>query len=235
MANATIASSSLIVFTRYPKAGQTKTRLIPALGAAGAATLQRHMTEYLIGKLQPFCQAQSLCLNVHFAGGSQSQMLAWLGPGIALTPQCAGSLGEKLIYAMAQAFAAGRQQVIAIGSDCPAISSQEIGQALSFLPSCDVVLGPAVDGGYYLIALKAMHPCLFQDIPWGTHQVLETTKAIADKHGLSVALLPVLTDIDRPADLPLWTALRSAESQSSLPLSTFETADSSSSSPQIEL
>lgn len=204
------ASSSLIVFTRYPQAGQTKTRLIPVLGASGAAMLQRQMTEHLIDKLQPFCQVRSLYLNVHFAGGSQSQMTAWLGSDINLTTQCAGSLGEKLIYATTQAFLEGRQQAIVIGSDCPAISGKEIDRSLALLESFDVVLGPAADGGYYLIALKAMHRCLFQGIPWGTSGVLVATKAIARRHHLSVALLPVLADIDRPEDLPLWEAQKAS-------------------------
>lgn len=246
-------SSSLIVFTRYPQAGQTKTRLIPALGAAGAATLQRQMTEHLIEKLQPLCQGRSLYLSVHFAGGSQSQLIDWLGPDVALTPQCAGSLGEKLIYATTQAFLEGRQQVIIIGSDCPAIGSKEIDRALASLKSFDVVLGPAADGGYYLIALKAAHCCLFKGIPWGTNRVFETTQAIACKHQLSVALLDVLADIDRPEDLLIWEAQkesrdRAKQTTSSIPATSrsvtldlqsqdccLKTTESLSNRPQNEL
>lgn len=205
-ANPLALSSSLIVFTRYPQVGQTKTRLIPALGATGAAQLQRQMTEYLIERLRPFCMARSLHLAVHFAGGSQSEVRAWLGTDVALTPQCSGSLGERLIHALTQTFREGKQRAIAIGSDCPAISGRELDQSLSLLNSCDVVLGPAADGGYYLIAIKAMHRCLFEGIPWGTERVLEVTEAIALRQNLSVSLLDVLSDIDRPEDLPLWDA-----------------------------
>lgn len=196
----------LLVFTRYPQAGQTKTRLIPALGAAGAASLQRQMTEHLLRQIQPFCLAQQINLKIHFAGGSRAQMLNWLGSDVSLISQCTGSLGQKLIFALTQAFTEGTTRAIVIGSDCPTLGNREIAQALGQLNSHDVVLGPAADGGYYLIALRAMHRCLFEDIPWGTDQVLAMTQAIAHRHHLSVAQLGILTDIDRPEDLPIWEA-----------------------------
>ncbi len=199
-------SDCLIIFTRYPQAGQTKTRLIPALGAAGAASLQRQMTEHLLRQFQPFCTEKQIGLQVHFAGGSAAQMLHWLGPDLSLTSQCGGDLGEKLIFALTQTFAKGTARAVVIGSDCPTLSGHEIDQALKQLDSHDVVLGPAADGGYYLIALRAMHRCLFEDIPWGTDRVLAATRAIAHNHQLSVFQLSVLTDIDRPEDLPIWEA-----------------------------
>ena len=202
----TAPSDSLIMFTRYPQAGYTKTRLIPTLGAVAAAKLQQQMTEHLVNQLQPFCVERSLQLKVHFTGGSQAKMQAWLGSDIMLASQCTGTLGEKLIYALEQSFSEGKEKAIAIGSDCPTLSGSEIGQALDLLESQDVVLGPAADGGYYLIGLRSPHRCLFENIPWGTHQVLAATQAIAQKHHLSVALLRVLTDIDRPEDLPIWEA-----------------------------
>ena len=199
-------SDCLLMFTRYPQAGQTKTRLIPALGAAGAASLQRQMTEHLLKRIRPFCAENQISLQVHFAGGSEAQMLHWLGPNLLLRSQCSGNLGEKLISALSQTFTAGTLRAIVIGSDCPTLSISEIDQALTQLDSHDVVLGPAADGGYYLIALRAMHYCLFEDIPWGTDRVLATTQAIAHHHRLSVAQLGILVDIDRPEDLPIWEA-----------------------------
>ena len=202
-------SDSLIIFTRYPQAGQTKTRLIPALGAAGAAKLQRQMTEHLVEQLLPFCIERRVHFDMHFTGGSQAQMQDWLGPDVTLTPQRKGTLGEKLIYALAQAFSAGKTRVVMIGSDCPMLSSSEIDRALILLESEDVVLGPAADGGYYLIGLRSPNVCLFENIPWGTDGVLATTQAIARKQNLSVGLLGELADIDRPEDLPIWEAQRS--------------------------
>ena len=204
--NPRTAPDRLIMFTRYPQAGQTKTRLIPALGAAGAADLQRQMTEHLLSQLQPFCTEKRISLQVHFAGGSKAQMSQWLGPDIPLVAQCNGHLGEKLTFALTQAFAEGTARVVVIGSDCPAISSSNIDKALQQLNSHDVAIGPAADGGYYLIALRAMCPHLFEGIPWGTDRVLAMTQAIAHQQHLSVAQLDLLTDIDRPEDLSIWAA-----------------------------
>ncbi len=204
------AVDGLFVFTRFPQPGRTKTRLIPALGAVGAADLQRQMTEHLLKRFQRFCPQRQLALEVHFAGGSCEQMAGWLGDSTVLTPQCEGELGERLTFALRRGFTAGLERIVVVGSDCPDVSEVQIAQALALLKSYDVVLGPAVDGGYYLIGLNSFCPTLFEDIPWSTERVLETTQAIAHRCGLSVALLTPLSDIDRPEDLPLWHNLKSA-------------------------
>ena len=201
-----VPTAGLFLFTRFPQPGQTKTRLIPALGAAGAADLQRQMTEYLLRRFQRICQARQLALEVHFAGGSRAQMRHWLGDTAVLTPQCQGDLGERLTFALRQGFVGGLQQILVVGSDCPDITEAQIKQALTALETHDVVLGPAVDGGYYLIGLNRLHAPLFENIPWSTARVLERTAAIARQSDLSVALLAPLSDIDRPEDLPLWQA-----------------------------
>ena len=201
-----VPTAGLFLFTRFPQPGRTKTRLIPALGAAGAAKLQRQMTEYLLRRFQNICQERQLTLEVHFAGGSLAQMRRWLGNTAVLTPQCRGDLGERLTFALRQGFASGLQQILVVGSDCPDITEAQIKQALMALRTHDVVIGPAMDGGYYLIGLNRLYAPLFEDIPWSTARVLERTKAIAHQSGLSVALLAPLCDIDRPEDLPLWNA-----------------------------
>lgn len=145
-------------------------------------------------------------LEVHFAGGSIAQMRHWLGDAVVLKPQGEGNLGDRLLFSLQQGFATGLQQIIIIGSDCPDIAEAQIAQALTLLESHDVVLGPAVDGGYYLIGLNRLYVPLFENIPWGTAQVLERTRAIAHQSGLSLAQLNPLSDIDRPEDLPLWKA-----------------------------
>lgn len=198
------SSDALFLFTRYPQPGKTKTRLIPALGAVGAANLQRQMTECLFNYFQPACANQSIQLQVHFAGGSVEQMRDWLGKEVVLMAQCEGDLGDRLIFSLQQGFAANFQRIIVIGSDCPSINESHITQSLTLLNTHDVVLGPATDGGYYLIGLKQLWRPLFASVPWGTDRLMTTTQAIAVRHGLSVALLDQLSDIDRPEDLPLW-------------------------------
>ena len=207
------ANAGLFIFTRFPQPGRTKTRLIAAVGAAGAANIQRQMTEHLLNRFQSL-HLRRLALQVHFTGGTAQQMLDWLGDRFlrpsALVPQCEGDLGERLSFALSQGFAAGLQQIVIVGSDCPDIDEEKIVQSLGLLASHDVVLGPAVDGGYYLIGLNRPCPCLFEHIPWSSAQVLESTRVIAARNNLSVALLSPLSDVDRPEDLPLWYALQNS-------------------------
>ncbi|RZM79886.1 glycosyltransferase [Leptolyngbya iicbica LK] len=192
--------------TRFPHPGRTKTRLIPALGAEGAAQVQRCMTELLVDRLRVICDRASIALEIHFADGSLAQMHDWLGDDLTFKPQGPGHLGARLHRAFWQGFRAGQQPILIIGSDCPDVGEGQITQAVAALQHHDVVLGPAHDGGYYLIGLRQPQPSLFVDISWGQSCVLAETMAIATHHGLSVTLLDVLSDIDRPEDLPLWQA-----------------------------
>lgn len=194
----------LLMFTRYPEPGFTKTRLIPHLGPEGAATLQRRMTEHVLTQVTAAAQRLPLAVEVHFAGGSLAQMQGWLGSAVTYCAQSSGSLGDRLIAAFDRSFALGRPGAIAIGSDCPALGGDHLAAALQALERVDVAIGPATDGGYYLIGLRQLETALFKDIDWGTDRVLEQTLAIVAFHRLTVELLPPLTDIDHPADLPQW-------------------------------
>ncbi|PSN10297.1 hypothetical protein C7293_28650 [filamentous cyanobacterium CCT1] len=197
----------LMLFTRFPEPGRTKTRLIPHLGPAAAATLQRRMTEHVLAQVQGAAQHLPLAVEVHFAGGSLEQMQSWLGDAVACYPQAEGGLGDRLVAAFSQSFALGRPGAIAIGSDCPALTADHLAAALAALHRVDVVLGPATDGGYYLIGLRQPEPALFEAIAWGTDRVLAQTLAAATAQGLTVELLTPLTDVDRPEDLPVWEAI----------------------------
>lgn len=195
------ARACLMLFTRYPEAGNTKTRLIPRLGAVRAAELQRWMTASMareMASLRPDIDRQ-----VHFSGGGLSQMQTWLGRQFTYLPQFAGGLGTRLHQAFMGNFKAGMQAVVAIGADCPQLSTHHFEQAFRQLQSHDVVLGPAADGGYYLIGLSGPQARLFEDIPWGTGEVFERTVAIATSLNLSIATLEELRDVDRPEDLEL--------------------------------
>lgn len=202
MGTAAPANAGLFILTRFPQPGRTKTRLIPALGAEGAAQLQRHMTEFLIERLQGICHRRAIRFEIHFTGAKLSQMLDWLGHQVPLRPQGEGHLGQRIGHAFDQGFTSGLQRVLIIGSDCPSIGEPHIAQALTHLETHDLVLGPATDGGYYLVGLKGPKPQLFEGIRWGHSCVLEQTAAIATRQRLSAAYLPPLTDIDRPEDLP---------------------------------
>lgn len=203
------STDQLLLFLRYPEAGHSKTRLIPALGAAGAAQLQRQMAEYLLRKLQqPAWQIQ-----VHFTGASIARMHDWLGPQLAYKEQRQGDLGDRISAGFEQGFQNGStQRIIAIGADCPEITPHHIQQAFEQLTHHDMVVGPATDGGYYLIGLSRSQarslPRLFHNITWSTDQVFQQTQANAQQLNLSYAELETLSDIDRPSDLAIWQRIQ---------------------------
>jgi len=200
-----MTAQRLIIFTRYPKPGQVKTRLIPALGAEGAANFHREMTEHTLSQVKKFRSTHPLSVEVYFSGGQQQQeMQGWLGSDLVYRPQCSGDLGSRMAQALSKAFQESIDRVVIIGTDCPGLNANFMAKAFDLLGSHDIVLGPAIDGGYYLIGLCCFMAELFSDISWGTADVLQQTVDIANKLDLSVAYLPSLADIDRPEDLPVW-------------------------------
>ncbi|MGB3570946.1 MAG: TIGR04282 family arsenosugar biosynthesis glycosyltransferase [Phormidesmis sp.] len=197
-------SSLLILFLRYPMPGSTKTRLIPALGAQGAASLQRQMAEYLLSQvLSPNWQ-----LQICFTGSCLDSVQNWLGERFSYKAQVRGELGRRLQDAFQQEFESGYERVVVIGADCPDVNLRHIEQAFQRLRSHDLVLGPAQDGGYYLIGLRYPHTAIFDDIDWGTSLVFQQTCTKAWRLGLSMAELEILSDVDRPEDLVVWEKVK---------------------------
>lgn len=201
-------SNHLAIFTRYPQPGLTKTRLIPALGAERAAELQRQMTEHTLRQVRCMQQRYAVTVNLHVAGGDEAAMVAWLGSQWHYQPQTEGDLGDRLTAAMNSAFDSGASRLLIIGIDCPGITADVLEQAFAILEQADCVLGPATDGGYYLIGMRSPIPQLFQDIAWSTEHVFQQTEAIAQSLGLSLQTLAPLSDIDYPEDLPVWHAIQ---------------------------
>jgi len=199
-----MAKERLIIFTRYPEEGLTKTRLIPILGAKGAATLHRQMTEYTLSKVRELQNNYPLSIEVCFTGGNLSLMQHWLGSDIIYQPQGEGDLGSRMARSLSVAFQDNIARVVIIGTDCPGLNAQLLKKAFHQLRSHNLVLGPAIDGGYYLIGLHYLRLELFTGINWGTDGVFQSTVNIANKLDLSIAYLPQLADIDRPEDLPIW-------------------------------
>jgi uncharacterized protein len=201
----------LIIFTRYPEPGKTKTRLIPALGDVGAANLQRQMTEYTILQVKQLQHKIPISFEVRFAGGNLQLMQDWLGLPLVYHSQGGGDLGQRMERSLVDAFQSGMEQVIIIGTDCPGVNSGLLATAFEQLRSCDLVLGPALDGGYYLIGLRQLIPKLFVNIDWGSPKVLQQTVDIAQKLNLSHTYLRVLGDVDRPEDLSIWQQIIESE------------------------
>jgi len=199
----------LIIFTRYPEPGTTKTRMIPKLGAEGAAVLQRRMTEHIVARVVKLIGLRNMSGEIRFEGGNEQLMAAWLGNGFSYCPQGQGDIGFRMGRAMQDAFEQGFETVLIIGSDIPDITTDIMQNALEMLKQVDLVLGPAGDGGYYLIGVhrntfRHWNPQLFNDISWGTERVLPQTLTIAERLGLNYSLLDTLNDVDRPEDLSVW-------------------------------
>jgi uncharacterized protein len=201
----------LILFTRVPRSGQVKTRLIPALGPEGAAELHRRMGVHAVLRARRAALRFDFDLEVHVDGPSGTKVAGWLGGGLPVHPQGEGDLGRRMSEALAGAFRRGKGPCVLVGADCPEYDEGTLGQAFSLLRRKAVVLGPARDGGYYLIGLSRFEPALFEEIAWGTESVFQETLERADRLGLSVGLLPEYSDVDGPEDLPVWEAARARE------------------------
>lgn len=198
----------LIIFTRYPEPGKTKSRLIPALGKQGAARLQREMTAHTLDWAGDILRRDDADVEVLFEGGDRQRMKACFGNSFTYRPQGDGDLGRRMARAFHESFQAGTTRVVIVGSDCPGVTPELVRTAFDRLSNHDLVLGPAIDGGYYLLGLRSDIPQLFDDVPWGTDEVLKRTLYEAARLGLSVAQLEPLADVDRPEDLEVWNRIK---------------------------
>ncbi|MDA0346194.1 MAG: TIGR04282 family arsenosugar biosynthesis glycosyltransferase [Verrucomicrobia bacterium] len=183
------------LFLKAPVLGTVKTRLAKSLGDEAALVAYRQLVEFLLKKI-----GESFA-HIHFTPGDPETLKAWLGNGYSYTPQEGAGLGERLLHAMELEFIVGAEKLIFLGGDCPYVDQARIDEAFQQLDHYDVVIGPATDGGYYLIGMKRIMPELFTDVAWGTHSVFERTLKICQKFGYTVALLPEESDVD---DLEAW-------------------------------
>lgn len=201
-----MAAGRLSVFTRYPEPQKTKTRLIGALGPVGAAFLQEQMTRRILSAAAGLARRRPCDVEVRYEGATVAQMRRMFGGRFRFVSQGQGNLGARMAHAFEAAYREGARAFVIVGSDCPGVDASLLQRAFEVLGSSDVVLGPASDGGYYLIGARKPRGELFTDIKWGTSGVCAATIERARAAGLSVCLLDVLHDVDREEDLPVWTA-----------------------------
>jgi uncharacterized protein len=196
-------TTRIILFAKAPVAGRVKTRLIPALGAEGAAELARRMLDHTLN-IASAADVGSLELCASPVSSHPDWRNIPLPAGCETSDQGDGDLGERMARA-AQRSLAGGQNVLLIGTDCPALSVQHLRAAAAALQDQEhphnAVLQPAQDGGYLLLGLKTYAASLFENMPWSTAQVAELTLARMAALGWRVAVLDTLPDIDRPEDL----------------------------------
>lgn len=207
-------TTSLLVFAKAPVAGVSKTRLIPLLGAEGAARAHEELTEATLIMTAPL--ARTSHMRSRFAlslwgGSDHPQLELWSQRyDLPMHWQCEGDLGDRMLHALTYALSSEAGGAILVGSDCPVMTADYVDEAQQALDKADVVLGPAEDGGYVLIGCRRPYPEIFADIQWGSDAVLSQTIAKATALDLSVTLLGTLWDVDRPEDWQRYLAWKTS-------------------------
>jgi len=200
------------VFVKAPVAGRVKTRLAADVGSRRAAGLYRGMGRAILaGCVHPGAYRTVVWFS---PPGAQRSVRTWL-KGLrvsAFAPQGDGGLGVRLSVAFRRHFREGARRVVVIGSDCPDVDRGSVTRAFAALDVCDVVIGPAGDGGFYLLGLRAPAAGLFRGVAWSTDTVLDQTLANAGRLGLECSLLPTLRDVDTVSDARALGLLRMAAS-----------------------
>ena len=199
-------SAAVLVFVRAPVLGAVKTRLAAVMGAHAALRVYRRMGEHVLQQAR--AMGDAVDLQVHYTPAEGDAVVrAWLGEGPLYLPQTEGTLGARMGEAFAQAVDAGYERVVLVGSDLPGLTASHLEEALDRLRGDPVVLGPAADGGYWLIGLRERRPEIFTGIGWGSPGVLADTMERTRTLGLRPAILPQLADVDEVDDLPpAWRA-----------------------------
>jgi uncharacterized protein len=186
---------TVALIARYPTPGAAKTRLIPMLGAEGAARLHARLVERTLATIR----ASGLPFEVHTTGAPVADFAAWLGAGVNYVEQGEGDLGARLARVAAP--------TILLGADVPGLTAHHLVSAAQALTSHAAVIGPATDGGYYLLGYTRPLPFVFNAMPWGTSSMLELTMMRLAEHDITPKVLDPLADCDRPEDLAPWPEL----------------------------
>lgn len=191
-----MAKPALAIMSRVPSL-EGKSRLSGMLTPEQREALQWAFLEDMLETVKPIDEFK--CCVAATPAEHIGKLVAGLGVEVILQPE--GSLGQRMLGTMRYLFEQGYAPVILIGSDTPALSAARLQEALALLRCCQVVVGPAVDGGYYLIGMHYPESRVFEGVLWGTGSVLKTTLECCSRNNLSYRLLEPLRDIDRPADL----------------------------------
>lgn len=186
---------AIIVFQKYPEPGKVKTRLAESIGAKKAANIYAFLIRHTHQQLQDVNAA----IFVFYQGPIDSH--DYPKQDYFFHPQKGKDLGDKMSQAFQEVFEKGFDQVLIIGTDCYELKSKHLQEAFTAIKKNDVVIGPARDGGYYLLGMREFSPNLFRGIAWSSESVLRATLKNAADAGLSSQLLEMLNDVDRYEDL----------------------------------
>lgn len=189
----------IVVFAKAPVTGQVKTRLIPSLGAQGAADLARRMLAQTLAQAEAAAVGPvELCVTPSPSNPVWRSLVA--PPGVTWSDQGDGNLGSRMARAARRITATG-EAVLLIGTDCPALDAEHLKRAATALQQFDATIIPTADGGYVLLGLNRFHASLFDNIEWSTDSVARETRQRLAELDWSVRDAPPLHDIDEPADL----------------------------------
>ena len=203
----------LTVFAKQPMPNQVKTRLVPPLSPEQAATLY---TAFLIDWCEVLSELADVDIVIAYTPPEgQSDLQALIGDSATYVPQIGTGLGERLISATQWAAEQGYTKILIVGSDSPTLPISYISEAITLLDARDIVIGPSVDGGYYLIGfaattLTATVPHIFEEIAWSTADVFQQTVTRIREAEVTLGLLPVWYDVDTAEDLAFLNAHISA-------------------------
>ena len=187
---------SLLIFTKNPEAGKVKTRLAATIGNAKAFSIYKQLVEYTVSITNYLPVDKFIFYSDHL-----EQEDLWDDKHYFKQVQRGQDLGEKMNNAFAFAFQMEYDKAVIIGTDCPELNAEIMMNAFAYLNSYDVVIGPAEDGGYYLLGMNQLYSQLFKNISWSTQTVFEDTLSICKQNNISYSLLPVLHDVDEEKDL----------------------------------
>jgi uncharacterized protein len=191
------AACAVIIFVRHPQKGRVKTRLAATMGDEKALAIYK----ILLAHTYSLVQNGKIPVYVFYTDDIVQDDL-WQGSHIIKRQQDGNDLGRRMHNAFRDVFAAGHQKVIIIGSDCYELTPAEMIAAFNTLEEKDAVIGPAADGGYYLLGLRKMIPAVFENIAWSTASVKNDTVTILQQNNYTFSLLQTLTDVDEEKDLP---------------------------------
>jgi uncharacterized protein len=202
-----VAEAALVVFAKAPISGQVKTRLCPPLTPDEAATVHGSFVIDTLERTRTAVTKFRLSVNRYLACAPSSTLAFFKimeeRHAVRLLNQEGDDLGARMHHVFDTLFRRGYRRVVIVGTDVPTLPLDRYQQAFELLIRYDVVLGPAFDGGYYLIGLKKPVPELFHDIPWSTDRVLPLTKENATALGLSMGELPQWRDVDTIEDVKM--------------------------------
>lgn len=190
----------LVIFAKSPIPGKVKTRLVPPHSYEEAAALYRDWAKDIYRRAKTL----DVPIQIAYEASPEYPIPSWLADGmepVDFFPQGPGGLGERLAQAFDRSFKDGCRRVVAIGSDSPGLPLERIREAFAALESRPVALGPAMDGGYYLVGLNAPFPQLFENIAWSTSAVFSQTLRAAEAAGRACHVLEEYFDIDGPREL----------------------------------